>query len=138
MLESSLTLDSTGFLLFGKPMSALSSHEFAGQESEFANAFNLARAYLPVRGRLGHFYWLANGKAFRDACKTCHRFVDEAVRNALEGSDLSTGAEKKNSNYIFINALIQETRDPKVLRDQCLNLLLAGRDTTAYCLSWTL
>ena len=39
---------------------------------------------------------------------------------------------------MFIDALIQETRNKKELRDQCLNVLLAGRDTTACCLSWTL
>ena len=39
---------------------------------------------------------------------------------------------------MFIDALIQETRDKKELRDQCLNVLLAGRDTTACCLTWTL
>jgi cytochrome P450 len=40
--------------------------------------------------------------------------------------------------HSFLDALIQETRDPKVLRDQLLNVLLAGRDTTACCLTWTL
>jgi cytochrome P450 len=42
-----------------------------------------------------------------------------------------------DGNYVFVEALVQQTRDPRVLRDQCLNVLLAGRDTTACCLSWT-
>jgi len=133
-----LTFDTTTFLLFGKSMSALSSDDVAGQESEFANAFSLGQDYLAHRGRLGDFYWVMNDSAFRKACKTCHRFVDEAVRSALEESVEKTNDESDKHNYVFINALIQETRDPKVLRDQCLNILLAGRDTTACCLSWTL
>jgi cytochrome P450 len=133
-----LTFDTTTFLLFGKSMSAMSSKEAAGQESAFADAFNVAQQYLSHRGRLGDLYWLMNDSAFRNACRTCHRFVDNAVESALEGSGERDEAGQEKSRYIFIDALIQETRDPKVLRDQCLNLLLAGRDTTACCLSWTL
>jgi cytochrome P450 len=132
-----LTFDTTTFLLFGKSMSALSSDDVAGQESDFANAFNLGQDYLSHRGRLGDFYWLLNDRAFRKACRTCHRFVDDAVRKALEINEVDEEIQEK-SKYIFINALIEETQDPKVLRDQCLNILLAGRDTTACCLSWTL
>ena len=132
-----LTFDTTTFLLFGKSMSALSSDYIAGQESDFATAFNLAQDYLSHRGRLGDLYWLLNDQAFRNACKTCHRFVDRAVRDALEKHEVDDEIREK-SNYIFIDALIEETQDPKVLRDQCLNVLLAGRDTTACCLSWTL
>lgn len=133
-----LTFDTTTYLLFGKCMSALSSEDVAGQETEFADAFNLGQDYLSHRGRLGNFYWLLNDRAFRKACDTCHRFVDSAVRTALEGEEEQEDIRQEKSNYVFINALIQETRDPKVLRDQCLNILLAGRDTTACCLSWTL
>jgi cytochrome P450 len=134
-----LTFDTTTFLLFGKSMSALSSDAIAGQESEFADAFNTSQDYLSHRGRLGDLYWLMNDKTFRNACKTCHRFVDDAVQSTLEElSSLTEEEVRERSNYIFLNALIQETHEPKVLRDQCLNILLAGRDTTACCLSWTL
>ena len=40
--------------------------------------------------------------------------------------------------HSFLNALIQKTRDSKILRDQLLNVMLAGRDTIACCLTWTL
>jgi len=133
-----LTLDTTTFLLFRKSMSALSSEDIAGQESEFANAFNLGQDYLSHRGLLGRFYWLLNDKRFRDACRICRRFVDDSIQKVIKDSNLHTKEARERGNYIFINAIIQETRDPKVLRDQCLNILLAGRDTTACCLSWTL
>ena len=127
-----LTFDTTTFLLFGKQMSSLKGEGIAGRESDFARAFNLGQDYLAERGRLGELYWLWGGREFRKACKICHDFVDDAVQKALE--DFYTEKER----YVFLNALIQETRDPKALRDQCLNILLAGRDTTACCLSWTL
>lgn len=133
-----LTFDTTTFLLFGRSMSALASKEVAGQESEFANAFNVGQDYLAHRGRLGEFHWLMNDGTFRRACKVCHIFIDNAVKQALEESKHQTPEAAEKKPYVFIDALIQETQDPKVLRDQCLNVLLAGRDTTACCLSWTL
>jgi cytochrome P450 len=133
-----LTFDTTTFLLFGQQMSSLKSEGIAGRESDFANAFNLGQDYLAHRGRLGEFYWLLGGSEFRKACKTCHAFVDDAVRKALEQPTTKGVKDSQKESYVFLDALVQETRDPKVLRDQCLNILLAGRDTTACCLSWTL
>src|SRR5690606_29375544 len=43
----------------------------------------------------------------------------------------------KDGKYIFLHALAHETDDPKFLKDQLLNILLAGRDTTAVLLTWT-
>lgn len=135
-----LTFDTTTFLLFGETMSSLHSSEIAGQESEFADAFNLSQDYLSHRGRLGEYYWLANTPEFRRACKISHRFIDQAVQRALDAPQSSkhTTDNEGKKQYVFIDALIQETRDRKELRDQCLNVLLAGRDTTACCLTWAL
>jgi cytochrome P450 len=41
-----LTFDTTTFLLFGKTLSSLQSSDIAGQESEFAAAFNLGQGKL--------------------------------------------------------------------------------------------
>lgn len=133
-----LTFETTLFLLFGQHLPSLKSEGITGRESEFAEAFNLGQDYLAQRGRLGDFYWLLGGKAFRNACEICHDFVDSAVKKALEHSVKPKTTGSKKDPYIFVDALIEENNDPKVLRDQCLNILLAGRDTTACCLTWTL
>ncbi|KAI0544108.1 cytochrome P450 [Xylaria curta] len=134
-----LTFETTMFLLFGKYAYDLNC--VMKQESTFADAFNLAQDYLAHRGRLGHMYWLFGGKKFNDACKTCHSFIDEAVGMALKASEGESNSQHKQvddeGSYIFIDALVQQTRNPIVLRDQCLNVLLAGRDTTGCCLTWT-
>ncbi|KHN98863.1 Cytochrome P450 [Metarhizium album ARSEF 1941] len=137
-----LTFDTTMFLLFGNSVNSSDWGEVAGQESEFAHAFNSSQEYLSHRGRLGPFYWLLNSKAFRDACKSCHDFMDSRIAKALEAfaqTDNHGGRKKRRDadSYVFVEALIQQTRDAQVLRDQCLNVLLAGRDTTACCLHWT-
>jgi cytochrome P450 len=138
-----LTFDTTMFLLFGDSVSANDWGQVAGQESKFSKAFNTAQEYLSHRGRLGPFYWLMTSRRFRDACSTCHEFVDEAVAKALEtpkhnkqSSDAAGSGEK--GSYVFVEALVQQTTDPHAIRDQCLNLLLAGRDTTGCALQWAL
>lgn len=57
-----------------------------------------------------------------------------ANRNLAEKSDDS-------SRYIFLPELVRQTQDPVRIRSELLNILLAGRDTTASLLSnvwWTL
>lgn len=131
-----LTFNTTMFLLFGDDVEDAEWGEVAGQESKFAAAFNLAQDYLASRGRLGDLYWLLNDRKFKEACDMCHQFVDGAVERALATSESKETDEKEG--YVFIKALVQQTRDPQVLRDQCLNVLLAGRDTTGCCLTWSL
>ncbi|KAL4797415.1 n-alkane-inducible cytochrome P450 [Aspergillus venezuelensis] len=139
-----LTFETTLFLLFGQHLPSLKSQGITGRESDFADAFNLGQDYLAKRGRLGDFWWFWGGKEFREVCKTCHEFVDGAVQKALEHSALTRSDHLDQSHdtearpYVFIDALVEQTRDPSVLRAQCLNILLAGRDTAACCLTWTL
>ncbi|KAI0114263.1 cytochrome P450 52A11 [Hypoxylon sp. NC0597] len=138
-----LTFETTMFLLFGDSVSAADWGQVSGQESDFAKAFNTAQEYLAYRGRLGSFYWLLNDRTFRDACRTCHHFIDGAVAKALKTSAQSKNSWKskeddvEENRYVFVEALVQQTKDPQVIRDQCLNVLLAGRDTTGCCLQWT-
>lgn len=134
------------FLLFGDSVSAADWGNVSGQESKFAQAFNTAQEYLSHRGRLGPFYWLLNTPGFRKACRTCHQFIDEAIAKSLEkshqfktdGSQRNDAGDSKGQNLSFVESLISRTSDPQVLRDQCLNVLLTGRDTTGCCLQWTL
>jgi hypothetical protein len=59
-------------------------------------------------------------------------FIDQAL-SSLSDVKETHFAEK----YTFLHALAEFTRDRKVLRDQIIAVLLAGRDTTAAALSWT-
>lgn len=66
-------------------------------------------------------------------------FVYQYVRKALELSPEELASKMKSDmSYTFLHELASYTRDPKVLRDQLVAVLLAGRDTTAATLSWTL
>lgn len=132
-----LTLDTSTYLLFGRSVNSLGEQN--PQAEAFGESFRLAQSGLSHRGRLGALYWLVGGRDFRNACKTVHSFVDGIIEDALaaEGSNKASKSEAA-SDYVFLDALMKETRNPKILRDQLLNMLLAGRDTTASCLAWTL
>jgi cytochrome P450 len=102
----------------------------------FAEAFTTAQDYLAARSRAQGLYWVINPKEFREANRRVHEVVDHYVNVALEAK---RNPERKQGDgrYIFLEALAAETDDPKMLRDNMLNILLAGRDTTASLLSST-
>lgn len=149
-----LTLDSATELLFGESadsqIAALRGHETlsthgkptARDEVVFANAFDTSQKALSARLRFAEKYWLYNPASFRSSNKICHDFIDHYVQIALQGGNLHSpaapNAEKATNKekYVFLDALAAQTRDPIELRSQLLNILLAGRDTTASLLGW--
>ena len=76
--------------------------------------------------------------SFHKGIKVINEFVTPYIEQALSLSpeELATKA-KSEEGYTFLHALASFTRDRKVLRDQLVAVLLAGRDTTASTLSWT-
>ena len=133
-----LTLDVTTGAILGTSTRSLQAQR-NGNGIRFAKAFDEAQHYLAIRGRLGDFYWAFGGSKFSRACDIVHKFVDEIVAESLDRRpdvDHVYGEDKKG--YLFIDALAEQTSDVKIIRDQLVNILLAGRDTTACLLSWTL
>ncbi|GME37041.1 Cytochrome P450 [Neofusicoccum parvum] len=98
--------------------------------------------------RVGNFHPLLGdgifaSNNFKKQCRSVHAFIDYFVQLVLsKGLALDhqqksiTDTDKKKEGYVFLNALAAQTRDPIELRNQLLNILLAGRDTTASLLSW--
>jgi hypothetical protein len=48
------------------------------------------------------------------------------------------GLEAASERYPFILELYEGLKDPALVRAQLVHVLMAGRDTTACLLSWTL
>jgi cytochrome P450 len=63
--------------------------------------------------------------------KVLNNFVEPFVERAV-----SQNGQPKEGPGNFTDSLSQYTKDRKVLRDQLVSTLLAGRDTTACTLSW--
>ncbi|KAG5419204.1 ALK2 [Candida metapsilosis] len=135
------TVDSSTEFLFGASVDSLKdasigmsseSNEVEGKEL-FAQSFNFSQHYLSSRAAMQGMYWLLNSKKFRESNSNVHRFAQYYVERALS---LSPEELEKQDGYVFLYELAKHTRDPKVLQDQLLNILVAGRDTTAGLLSF--
>jgi cytochrome P450 len=141
-----LTLDTATEFLFGESTHCLSPYNVVGSgplasvggEEGFAQAFQQSQDFLVDRGRAQKFYWLVNAPKFRLSVKLAHEVVDYYVDQALnkyQQSEEEKYISGRDSRYVFLDAVAKETRDRKTLRDQMLNILLAGRDTTASLLT---
>ena len=140
-----MTLDSATEFLFGESLHSLISPE-SSEQQKFGAAFDLAQSKLAIRyrqGRLNSFVDIfMPDNEFEQACRTVHDFVDNIVDKTLEKSHAKCAenfveGDDGLENYFFLKELAKATRDPKRLRDELLNILLAGRDTTASLLSIT-
>ncbi|KAI8631733.1 cytochrome P450 [Xylariaceae sp. FL1651] len=63
------------------------------------------------------------------------RYIEIAL--ALPAPELEK-LSKSDKDFTFLHSIVQYTRDSKVLRDQLVAILIAGRDTSAATLSWTI
>lgn len=129
-----MTLDITTAFLFGESVESLRALESAG-ELTFADAFNTAQAYVIKRYRLLDLYWLIGGRTFRKACNDVHQFADQIINRNLSRDSRT---EEDQGKYVFLDAIAKSTLDRTSMRGQIINILAAGRDTTACLLSWTL
>lgn len=78
-------------------------------------------------------------KSFHAGLEVLNNFVNEYIDRALQLSpEELTSKTKSDAGYTFLHELAGFTRDRKVIRDQLVAVLLAGRDTTASTLSWTI
>ncbi len=127
-----LTLDITTDFLFGQSVNSLTSPD-ESKNAQFAIAFDRAQDYVARRARLpSSFSWLVNSKASREACKIVHAFADEIIDQHFVKNQ-----ETSQDRYVFLHMLAQTCQDRILLRSQIINMLIAGRDTTACLLTWT-
>jgi cytochrome P450 len=134
-----LTLDTTTAFLFGESVkSLLDMEEGEVGEQNFAQAFNTAQTYIQQRFRLGDFYWVAGGKKFKAACKSINDFTDRLIERGLGREKKKVLKEGEKGQYVFLDTVAEKVQDKDELRGQAINILAAGRDTTAALLSWVL
>ncbi|KAI1802482.1 glycoside hydrolase family 20 protein [Daldinia bambusicola] len=128
------TLDvATDFLL------GLDIQSLTNPDEPFAEAFRKVQSIQNVRARAGILDPLVPKKVFRQQLKVindlCNIYIDRTLQLSPEELASKTKADQ---GYTFLHELASFTRDRKVLRDQVIAVLLAGRDTTASALSFAL
>ncbi|GFF54000.1 cytochrome P450 52A3-B [Aspergillus lentulus] len=129
------TIDSATEFLFGQSVRTLKKTQ---SELEFAHAFHYAQKAIITRGMLGSLAVFYRDRKADECNRICRelvqRFVDEAFRaveNKGEKKQVETGRQKR----IFSHELAARTSDKQRVLDELMNVLLAGRDTTASLLS---
>lgn len=137
-----LTIDSATEFLFNHSTNSL---RMVGQEDEknedviFAKAFNFAQDDIMTRFRFGPFDRFRKNEKGEEAIRICHayieKFVDDALRFRQELDDDKKVGSEKDEKYFFIQEVAKQTTDKKRIREELINILLAGRDTTASLLS---
>ena len=107
------------------------------EAKKFRDSFAIVNIMIISRIRAQSFWWLADGLEFRKAIRTIRNFTEHFVQLAVDRATSQSKVEsgKKES---LLNNLATQTQDRTELRDQTLSILLAGRDTTAALLGWSL
>ncbi|KAH8101718.1 cytochrom P450 [Cristinia sonorae] len=159
-LISRFTLDSASEFLFGKCVNVLESPlpypprspEAARQvgvlslADRFARAFARAQDTIASRGRLGYIWpWLEIFKdKTKDDMKIVDAFLNPILKDALEKrrNEVEAGlwqdvdGEEVADEDTFLDHLVRTTTNSQIIHDEILNILIAGRDTTASTLTF--
>jgi len=143
------TLDAATDFLLGRSVNSLEV-----PEQEFAESFAEVQRVQNIIARAGYvthplhdisnivanrpLNGLVPRKSFYAGIKVINEFVTPFIEDALALSPAELATKTKSEEgYTFLHAIASFTRDRKMLRDQLVAVLLAGRDTTASTLSWT-
>ncbi|KAK8122978.1 cytochrome P450 [Apiospora sp. TS-2023a] len=129
-----MTLDITTDFLLGAAVDSLSN-----PRDEFAEAFNEVQRLQMYLTMMGPFRGVVPRGRYNAGIRAIDRFVMPYIEAALAlpAAELEKRILATASDFTFLHSVARHTRDPKVLRDQIVAVLLAGRDTTAATLSWT-
>lgn len=127
------TLSTTTALLFGEPIDDLGIE----MTKEFTDNFDFASEKTALRIRLADLCFLYNPSSFKQSCNVIRKFANHFVQKALSCQE-ALGEKAAFEKYPFIIDMYKESHDRKIVCDQLINVLLAGRDTTACTMSWAL
>ncbi|GAO14442.1 hypothetical protein UVI_02031650 [Ustilaginoidea virens] len=126
------TLDVASDFLLGADVKSMST-----PKQEFAEAFNNVQHFHNIYSRLGAMRWVLPKFKYRADLRIINNFVGRFIHLALRMTPAELESKSKSDKgYTFLHELACFTRDPKIIRDQVVSVLLAGRDTTAGTLSW--
>ncbi|EJT71465.1 cytochrome P450 52A1 [Gaeumannomyces tritici R3-111a-1] len=129
-----MTLDVTTDFLLGHSVNSLDN-----PNNDFSRAFTDVQRVQMMLTVMAHSF--VPTKKYYAGIKVIERFMMPFIEQALalppsELEKLSSPDSNSNREVTFLHSIARYSRDPKVIRDQIMAVLLAGRDTTAATLSW--
>ncbi|MCJ1355178.1 MAG: hypothetical protein MMC33_005169 [Icmadophila ericetorum] len=126
------TLDVATQMLFGESTQSLVPERSKADVREFAETFDRCLELLGGGGSRGILGVLWPGKKYKEDVEFIYAFIDKYVEEASSSLPDSKDAEAAT----FLQSLLAEMPSSKTrTRHELLNILLAGRDTTASFLS---
>ncbi|KAJ7666659.1 cytochrome P450 [Mycena polygramma] len=152
-LASRFTMDSATSFLFGScvnslaaplPYPSTASTPFLASISRdpadiFTDAYTTAITHLSSRSRFGWIWALLEitGDVTRAPMRVVDAYLEPIIVAAVARKDaLKAEGAPKGEPETLLDELLNLTSDPKVLKDEMLNILLAGRDTTMSVLTF--
>lgn len=134
-----LTMDSATEFLFGESTGVLLGGDASVKGEMFSDAFTYAQERIGLEGRVGKVVNLFPNKRYKDSIKFIHEYVGNYVQKAVElrKANFNVEVKKEGQKYVFLEQLASIGVDKKKIQDELMNILLAGRDTTASLLSYT-
>ncbi|KAF9643946.1 cytochrome P450 [Thelephora ganbajun] len=145
-LLSRYTMDTATEFLFGQDVKSLSGElpypsTYKGctpphvhPSDKFTSAFNRAQEYSYPHGFFAKAWRLVEFWEDKVAIQReiTNEFIDPLIHTALRKKrDAKEVYEVDKDDGTLLDHLVQQTDDFDVIRDEALNILLAGRDTTA-------
>ncbi|KAJ6525954.1 cytochrome P450 monooxygenase pc-3 [Mycena capillaripes] len=152
-LASRFTMDSATSFLFGScvdslaaplPYPSTASSPFLAAASPdpadvFTEAYTTAMNHISSRSRFGWIWALfeLTGDATRPQMRVVDAYLEPIIAAAVARKGvLGANGAPKGEPETLLDELLNLTCDPKVLKDEMLNILLAGRDTTMSVLTF--
>ena len=97
---------------------------------EFYDAFTYGMMKVSILARVGKLGAILPDKKATKSTEFIHEYIGAYVRKTVQHT--IAGTAKMNPNrYIFLEHLAHAGYSERKIRDELLNILLAGRDTTA-------
>ncbi|KAL8726269.1 MAG: hypothetical protein Q9166_006815 [cf. Caloplaca sp. 2 TL-2023] len=130
-----LTLDIATEFLFGTSTYTLLAEKRRPEDDKFVEAFTYVQN--TIEGKSGLLSLFLPDRRFKKDCTYIHDWVDSLIERSLT----SAKANHSTGRYVLLHELVDATSDKIRIRTELLNILLAGRDTTASLLSdvwWTI
>ncbi|KAL8679374.1 MAG: hypothetical protein Q9186_004340 [Xanthomendoza sp. 1 TL-2023] len=132
-----LTLDIATEFLFGTSTYTLVAEKRRPEDDQFVQAFTYVQN--TIEGNSSILSLFLPDRRFKRDCKYIQDWADALIERSL-ASD-SNKSSQSTGRYVLLHELVAATTDKVRIRTELLNILVAGRDTTAALLSdvwWTL
>ena len=137
-----LTLELTTELLYGHLSSQIGQDCNAPSREEFEYHFDAGKLCLGTRVMLGKWFWLLPSSAFLRHCKKVHQYAEYFVTAKLQHGQGKCATKESfrkpatTGKFVLVDELVKLTTNAIEIRNETLNVLSAGRDTTASLLGW--